>query len=131
MTDQSDDDQSIIFHKINQLFGPVEVNLFASRLTSHTQIYFSWRPDPGVAGTDAFLSGLDFKEGLCKSTMWPTRQDFVLCSSSVSSNHSDRTCLEVPAMVSPSLGDGNRLLQVASRQTDSMQSVPSGLSCPN
>ena len=66
------------------------------------------------SGRDScFSSGLDFKEGLCKSER-PTGQDVVLCSSSVSSNHSDCTCLEVPAMVLLPLGDGNRLPQVAS-----------------
>ena len=44
-----------IFHRINQTFGPIEVDLFASRLTHQCQVYFSWRPDPYAAATDAFL----------------------------------------------------------------------------
>ena len=43
-----------IFHKINQKWGPFAVDLFASRLT-HQLPYFSWRPDPQAAATDAFL----------------------------------------------------------------------------
>ena len=45
----------IIFHKIDQLWGPLEVDLFASRLSTQCQRYFSWRPDPSAEATDAFL----------------------------------------------------------------------------
>ena len=45
----------IIFQQINRRLGPLEVDLFASRLTAHLPRYFSWRPDPLAEGTDAFL----------------------------------------------------------------------------
>ena len=51
-----------IFRDINNQFGPIEVDLFASRLTSQCQHYFSWRPDPYAAATDAFLQ--DWSTGL-------------------------------------------------------------------
>ena len=44
-----------IFHRINQLCGPVEVDLFASILTHQCQAYFSWRPDPYALAMDALL----------------------------------------------------------------------------
>ena len=44
-----------IFTKINQIMGPVQVDLFASRLTTQCRHYFSWRPDPYAEATDAFL----------------------------------------------------------------------------
>ena len=44
-----------IFHKIQQTFGPLEVDLFATRLSAQCQRYFSWRPDPSAEATDAFL----------------------------------------------------------------------------
>ena len=44
-----------IFDRINQMFGPLEVVLFASRLTHQCRRYFSWRPDPFAEATDAFL----------------------------------------------------------------------------
>ena len=44
-----------IFHCIDQPWGPVEVDLFASRLMSQCQAYFSWWPDPYALATDAFL----------------------------------------------------------------------------
>ena len=43
-----------IFEKINQIFGPQEVDLFASRLTTQLPTYVSWRPDPSAWAIDAF-----------------------------------------------------------------------------
>ena len=44
-----------IFAKIDHLFGPLEVDLFATRLSTQCQCYFSWRPDPYAKATDTFL----------------------------------------------------------------------------
>ena len=44
-----------IFLEINEIYGPLEVDLFASRLTNQCRRYFSWRPDPFAEATDAFL----------------------------------------------------------------------------
>ena len=44
-----------MFVKISQLFGPLEVDLFAIRLSAQCQRYFSWWPDPYVEATDVFL----------------------------------------------------------------------------
>lgn len=43
------------FANINKRYGPLEVDLFASRLTNQCPHYFSWRPDPSAEATDAFL----------------------------------------------------------------------------
>lgn len=43
-----------VFSKINQLTGPLQVDLFASRLTNQLRDYVSWRPDPTAIATDAF-----------------------------------------------------------------------------
>ena len=43
-----------IFHKIQGIFGPLEVDLFATRLSAQCQCYFSWRPDPSAEAADAF-----------------------------------------------------------------------------
>ena len=37
------------------MFGPQEVDLFASRLTSQLPIFCSWRPDPLARATDALI----------------------------------------------------------------------------
>ena len=43
------------FQRINRRYGPLEVDLFVSRLTNLCRRYFSWRPDPFAEATDAFL----------------------------------------------------------------------------
>ena len=49
-----------VFNKINQVMGPLQVDLFASRLTHQLQDFVSWRPDPEAMATDAFT--LDWKQ---------------------------------------------------------------------
>ena len=51
------------FQKINRVYGPLEVDLFASRLTNQCQRYFSWRPDPFAEATDAFLQDWTIMKG--------------------------------------------------------------------
>ncbi len=43
-----------VFMKVDQLTGPLQVDLFASQLTYQLQEYLSWRPDPHAMATDAF-----------------------------------------------------------------------------
>ena len=43
-----------VFSIINQLWGPLEVDLFASRLTNQLPRYYCWRPDPLAEASDAF-----------------------------------------------------------------------------
>ena len=49
-----------VFNKINQVMGPLQVDLFASRLTHQLRDFVSWRPDPEAMATDAFT--LDWKQ---------------------------------------------------------------------
>ena len=35
-----------VFHHIQDRWGPLEVDMFASRLTTQLERFFSWRPDP-------------------------------------------------------------------------------------
>jgi len=35
----------VIFQKIDQKFGPLEIDLFATTLTTHCLHYFNWQPD--------------------------------------------------------------------------------------
>ena len=44
-----------VFQKIQQSMGPLEVDLFASRLTRQPPHFYSWREDPEAAATDAFM----------------------------------------------------------------------------
>ncbi len=43
-----------VFHQINQRLGPLEIDLFATRLTTQLPTYISWRPDPQAVATNAF-----------------------------------------------------------------------------
>ena len=43
-----------IFHQIQVRWGPLEVDMFASRLTTQLERFFSWRPDSEVEARDAF-----------------------------------------------------------------------------
>ena len=40
---------------MNDSLGPLEVDLFATRFSTRLPRFFSWRPDPEVEATDAFL----------------------------------------------------------------------------
>jgi len=42
------------FQTIKETFGPLNVDLFASRLTHQMPRFFSWRPDPLAEAVDAF-----------------------------------------------------------------------------
>ena len=44
-----------LFQRIVETFGPIEVDLFASRLTYQVPRFFSLKPDPQAEATDAFL----------------------------------------------------------------------------
>ena len=44
-----------LFNLINQMWGPLQVDLFATRFSRQLPRYFSWRPDPEAEATDAFL----------------------------------------------------------------------------
>lgn len=43
-----------IFQGIQERWGPLEVDMFASRLTTQLERFFSWRPDPEAEALDAF-----------------------------------------------------------------------------
>ena len=44
----------VVFYRINQTWGPLELDLFASRLSAQLSRFVSWRPDPGAEAFDAF-----------------------------------------------------------------------------
>ena len=43
-----------MFAKLNQLWGPLEVDLFALGLSAHLPRFNSWRPNPQAEAVDAF-----------------------------------------------------------------------------
>ena len=51
-----------IVQAIDRLWGPLEVDLFATRLTAQLPRFFSWRPDPEAEAVDQ-------NQGFCSSAM--------------------------------------------------------------
>ena len=45
-----------VFKRITRVMGPLHTDLFADRLNAQTTVFYSWKPDPAAAGTDAFLA---------------------------------------------------------------------------
>jgi hypothetical protein len=45
---------STILPQLEQIWGSVDVDLFADRLNTQKKRYVSWKPDPGAIATDAF-----------------------------------------------------------------------------
>ena len=58
-----------LLQKMDQIFGPLEVDLFASRLTTQLQIFFGWRPDTYAEVTDAFLQDWTTRKGFA-NPLW-------------------------------------------------------------
>ena len=52
-----------IFTRVNQMFGPLKVDLFASRLTTQLPVFYSWRPDPLAKAMDALVQDWSTTKG--------------------------------------------------------------------
>ena len=61
-----------IFQLIMGTFPYLEVDLFATRLTSQIPRFFNWRPDPLAEATDAFLQDWSHVQGYANphGTWW-------------------------------------------------------------
>ena len=47
--------RTALFHQLNILWGPLEIDLFATRISTQLPRFFSWKPEPLVEAIDAFL----------------------------------------------------------------------------
>ena len=52
-----------VFQTIQDTMGPLEVDLFATRLTKQLLWFYSWRADPKAVATDAFLQDWSQHQG--------------------------------------------------------------------
>lgn len=86
----------IVFARLNDLWGPLEVDLFARRLTNQLPSYVSWRPDPEAEATDA-LSGLASDLGL----HIPPFSLVGRCLSQVQEQDTQYLCLVAPVWETP------------------------------
>ena len=76
-----------VFQRINQMFGPLEVDLFATRLTHQLPHFYSLRLDPLAEAVDAFKTELEQGERLCQAPMVPGRMSPQPSTSSGSSGN--------------------------------------------
>lgn len=53
----------LVFAELNRLWGPLEVDLFASRLSTQLPRFYSWRPDPQAEAVDAFSQDWSLTKG--------------------------------------------------------------------
>ena len=90
----------LIFKKINQLFDPLQVDLFASHLTNQISTYASWRPDPNAIAVNAFTLNLAEFQG-CANPPWNLiyRQSPNTNQNTPGGANSHSTCLESPTLV--------------------------------
>ena len=58
-----------VFKQINQIVGPLDVDLFATRPTHQLPTYVSWRPDPMAMATDAFSMDWSKLKGYANSPL--------------------------------------------------------------
>ena len=100
-----------LFRAIDQQWGPLEVDLFASRLSNQLTRYFSWRPDPLAEATDAFS---------------PDRQSSLSGEGSTGSGDPGGSSMEGPTLVSRPTGNA---LQLSSAASSSAKPVPADLQC--
>ena len=54
-----------VFHSIDQLWGPLTIDLFADRMNTQLRNYVSWFPDPFSQATDAFQIPWSNMKGYC------------------------------------------------------------------
>ncbi|XP_028412214.1 uncharacterized protein LOC114535038 [Dendronephthya gigantea] len=82
----------IIFATLNRLWGPLDIDLFATRLTNQLPRFVSWRPDPEAEATDAF--SIDWS--IVKGYAFPPFNLVGRCLSQVNSQKVHRLCLVTP-----------------------------------
>lgn len=92
-----------IFMRIDTLMGPIEVDLFASRLTAQCPAYFSWRPDPYTIATDALVQDWTHIRGFANPP-WVLIGRVLSHADPASSGDFADTNLESPALVPSSAG---------------------------
>ena len=86
----------VIFQEINNLYGPLDMDLFASRLSTQCPLYFSWRPCTG----NRYLSPrVDNHEMLCKSSMESGGPGPCTSVIATDSSGASGSCLEGTTMV--------------------------------
>ena len=99
-----------IFYKNTRRWGPLEVDLFASRLTTQLQRFFSWRPDPEAEALDAFNQDWSSIQGRgYANPPWNLVGRVLNRTQQLQVTGAGASSMEEPTMVSQSSGDVGRL----------------------
>ena len=113
---------SKLFRVIDQQWGSLEVDLFASRLSNQLPRYFSWRPDPLAEATDAFSQQWQQFRGYA----YPDRQSSLSSEGPTDSGDPGGPSMEGPTLVSSPTGNA---LQLSSAASSTAKPVPANLQC--
>ena len=98
MTDRSDWQLNpAIFNRITYLFGPIEMDLFSSRLTAQCPEFFSWWPDT----QQMLLQDWSQISRVCQPTLESDRSGTAQSTNGQGSHCSGGTSLEDTTMVTP------------------------------
>ena len=89
-----------VFTRFQKLMGPMDVDLFASRVNFQLSQYISWRPDPGAWKTNALQFVLEKDERLRFSSLCPDRQGPCKSAQGQRNFSADHTTVAGTAMVS-------------------------------
>ena len=109
----------MIFQKIVRIFGPIQEELLAFRLSALYQVYYSVQPHPHALAMNVFLQNWSAKKG-CDNLLWFARR------SSITGSTTD-TCVEVSTVVPNTSGHGSGLLILQKFQvmiTDNLHYLP-------
>ena len=112
--------QPSVFRKIDRRTGPLEVDLFASRLTHQLPQFFSLKPDPLAIATDAFLLDWGSTEGICKPSMGVDRQSPITSTGANGRPGTSSTSLERSDMVPNTVGYADQLPPLLIPQIDNL-----------
>ena len=94
-----------VFQKINAVWGPLEVDLFATRLSTQPDRFFSWRPDPLAEATDAFQQDWGPLKAYANPPWCLMGRVLKQVKAEVKAQQARWPSLEGPTMVSSSSGD--------------------------
>ena len=113
-----------VFQALQNRWGPLDIDLFASRLTNQLPRFVSWRPDPLSEAVDAFSLQWNKVKGYAFSPILPFRQVPQSGSETAGTTASPcSTSVENPTLVSSFIGPSYR---PSSPSSPNPQSVNAG-----
>ena len=112
-----------LFRQIKQKWGPLEVGLFATRLSTQLQCFFNWT-GPTSGGNGCLQPAMGAVVGLCKPSLVPYCQGSLTSGEPSGPGNSCSTNVEGSTLVPSSAGNAIRLPLTTASITES---VPVGV----